>query len=270
MTSATSSMAIAEPTASRRRRSTSRRRNEAPITTTGSATTHGEPPAERHSSVDRLRRSPPASPRAAETASHSHSSRRVSRRASRLNGATTTRSRMLSRNPRSSAIRKRRRRDAIRAQPSEARAAWSRAVADGVLDSVQIVEHVRRAQELQQPKAGVPGEVDERDRVPADRDLDDDDADLGEGGIGQRRLHVALHARRDRPRTPPWPRRARRPGAAPRAPARAAAPRAAAESSPRGSRAIRSTRRSTAWGLPSRAAASSRRAAARSSPPRRR
>ena len=70
-------------------------------------------------------------------------------------------------------------------------------ITNGVLHPVQIVEDVWRAQELQQPKARVPGQVDERDRVPPDRDFDDDDADLGERGVGQRRLHVALDARRD-------------------------------------------------------------------------
>ena len=48
-------------------------------------------------------------------------------------------------------------------------AAADDAIADGVLDAVQIVEDVRRAQELQQSKAGVAGQMDERERVPADR-----------------------------------------------------------------------------------------------------
>jgi hypothetical protein len=48
---------------------------------------------------------------------------------------------------------------------------------------VQIVQDVRRAQELQQPKAGVSRQMDERDRVPADRDFDDDEANLREGGV---------------------------------------------------------------------------------------
>ena len=39
-------------------------------------------------------------------------------------------------------------------------------------------------------------QVDERERVPAGRDFGDDDPDLRERGIGQRRLHVALDARR--------------------------------------------------------------------------
>src|SRR5262249_21974128 len=51
---------------------------------------------------------------------------------------------------------------------------------------VQIVEHVRRAEELQQSKAGVSHEVDERQRVPPHRDFDHNEADLGQGGIRER------------------------------------------------------------------------------------
>ena len=62
---------------------------------------------------------------------------------------------------------------------------------------MQIVQNVRCAQELQQSKAGMSGQMDERHRVPTDRDLNDDDPDLGERGIRQRGFYVALHARRN-------------------------------------------------------------------------
>ncbi len=87
--------------------------------------------AVRHSS-----RSPPstaAGARAGSTASHSHWSRRVSKRASRVNGSTTARSRMLSRNPRSSAIRNSRRRARSDPHHSEMAAVWRGVVTDGVL-----------------------------------------------------------------------------------------------------------------------------------------
>jgi hypothetical protein len=64
-----------------------------------------------------------------------------------------------------------------------------------LLEAVEIVENVGRAQELQQSKAGVSSQVDERDRVPTDRNLTDDETDLRERRIRQRRLDVALHAR---------------------------------------------------------------------------
>src|SRR5437867_4357601 len=45
---------------------------------------------------------------------------------------------------------------------------WSRVRIEGLLETVQVVEDVRRAQELEESEAGVPREVHERDRVPAD------------------------------------------------------------------------------------------------------
>ena len=104
---------------------------------------------------------------------------------------------MVSRNPRSRAIRNSCRRARSDPSTSEVAAVWRGVVTDRFFDSVQIVEDVRRTQKLQQPKACVSGQVDERDRVPADRDFDDDDANLREGRVRERRLHVALHARRD-------------------------------------------------------------------------
>ena len=108
MTSAASSIATAEATASRRRRSTSRRRKDAPITRTGRATrpaTHSraslililasfdrDRPPRRHDGIAQ----PPI-----ETGQLARE---------RVKGSTTKRSRMLSRNPRSSAIKNRPRR----------------------------------------------------------------------------------------------------------------------------------------------------------------
>src|SRR5688572_4355313 len=62
--------------------------------------------------------------------------------------------------------------------PLENAAARRWPIADRVLDAVQIVQDVRCAEELQQSEAGMASEVNERDCVPAERDLDDDDADL--------------------------------------------------------------------------------------------
>ncbi len=67
-------------------------------------------------------------------------------------------------------------------------------IADRVLEPVQVVENVRRAQELQQAKGRMPRQMDECERVPADGDFRDDDPDLRQRRIGQRRLHVALYS----------------------------------------------------------------------------
>src|SRR6185436_16597527 len=64
--------------------------------------------------------------------------------------------------------------DPIRRQRVERSVDRGRPVADGVLDSVQIVEDIGRAQELQQSKARVSSQMDEGDRVPANRNLNDD------------------------------------------------------------------------------------------------
>src|SRR5262245_3443383 len=61
------------------------------------------------------------------------------------------------------------------------------------LDTMKIVKHVWCAEELKQPKTGVSCEVKEGERVPAAGNFDDDHADLGEGCVSQRGLHVALH-----------------------------------------------------------------------------
>ncbi len=60
------------------------------------------------------------------------------------------------------------------------------------------MQHIGGAEELQQTEARVPGEMEKRDRVEAERDLDDDDPHLRQRGIGQRGLHVALDARHQR------------------------------------------------------------------------
>ena len=192
MTSAASTIAIAEATASRRSRSTSTRRAEAPITSAGRAT---RPASHSRASLILIASVDSGGQPGGSTASHSHWSRRVSRPASLVNGSTTTRSRMLSRNPRSSAIRNSCRR-ARSDRTTEVAAVRDGVIADGVLESVQVVEDVRRTQELQQAKARVSGQVDERECMPANGNFRDDDPHLRERGIRQRRLHVALDARR--------------------------------------------------------------------------
>ncbi len=58
---------------------------------------------------------------------------------------------------------------AIRSHEAEVAAVGKGVITDGVLESVQVVEDVWRTQELQQAKARVSGQVDERERVPAKR-----------------------------------------------------------------------------------------------------
>src|SRR5438132_9130235 len=59
-------------------------------------------------------------------------------------------------------------------------------LAHRAFNSVQIMKDVRRAQELQQSKAGVSGKMNERDRGPANRDFHDDDPHLRQGCVGER------------------------------------------------------------------------------------
>ena len=62
---------------------------------------------------------------------------------------------------------------------------------------MQIVQDIGSAQELQQSKAGVSNQMDEREGVPANRDFYNDDPHLCEGRIRKRRFHITLRARRD-------------------------------------------------------------------------
>src|SRR5262249_59308556 len=67
---------------------------------------------------------------------------------------------------------------AIRRDHLEVPDGAARPIAEGVFHSMQVVEDVWSAQELQEPETGMSGHVHERDRVPADPDLDDHDSDL--------------------------------------------------------------------------------------------
>src|SRR3974390_1485401 len=62
---------------------------------------------------------------------------------------------------------------------------------------MEIVQDVRCAQELQEPKAGVSGQMEEGHAVPAGRYFNDDETDLCERGVRKRRLDIALHPRGD-------------------------------------------------------------------------
>jgi len=60
---------------------------------------------------------------------------------------------------------------------------WS--PANRVFYSVQVVQDVRRTQELQQPEASVSSQVDEGNCVPTDGNFDNDDSNLGERRVRQ-------------------------------------------------------------------------------------
>src|SRR5262249_37812254 len=164
MASVASSIAIADPTARRRRRSTSTRRKEAPITRAGSATTtasHSRASLIPIASVDGGRAprgqngvaQPLVEPRQQPCEPGKGVDDHTVQSAVEESTLECNQEEALP--------------YAIRRHRLEAHAAGSRTVADRVFDSMQIVENVRGAQELEQPKAGVSGEMDERDRVPA-------------------------------------------------------------------------------------------------------
>src|SRR2546425_866915 len=75
---------------------------------------------------------------------------------------------------------------AVWRQRLEIAATLWRPFADRVFQSMQIVKDVRRAQKLQESKAGVTSQVDERDGIPADRDFHDDDTYLCQRRVGER------------------------------------------------------------------------------------
>src|SRR5436190_4758768 len=179
ITSAVTTIASAAATAARRSRSTSTRRTEAPMTTTGKAAS-----AASHTGASFIpiafvcHRGPPRHDRIAQPAIETGQQARGS--GERVNHDAIERA------VKESAFERDQEQapaDTTGCHRFEKTAASRRAVADGVFHAVEIVEDVRRAQKLQQSKRGMPGEMDERDPVPPERDLDDDDADLRERGI---------------------------------------------------------------------------------------
>src|SRR5213593_5185662 len=75
---------------------------------------------------------------------------------------------------------------AVWSQRVEISSTSRRPFADRVFQPMQIVKDVRRAQKLQESKAGVTGEVDERDGIQADRYFHDDDTYLCQRCVGER------------------------------------------------------------------------------------
>ena len=61
-----------------------------------------------------------------------------------------------------------------------------------------VLEQHRGTHELEGPQAGVADQVDQRDPVPAQADLGDDEADLRDRGERQGALDVGLGAGRQR------------------------------------------------------------------------
>ena len=55
---------------------------------------------------------------------------------------------------------------------------------------VEVVQHRGRAQELQSSYRRVPADMEDGEPVPAQADLDEDDAELRHGGEGERGLRV--------------------------------------------------------------------------------
>src|SRR6185503_6883335 len=187
-------IAIADVTASRRNGSAPMRRNELMITTPGSATS-----AASHTSASFIAISSIARSRSSRR-QHSATQPLVDSRQQARPAVKGLDHDAIQGAVQKSAFKREQEQAmtcAIRRQHCPAATASRGVVTHRLFEAVQIVEDVGRAQELQQSEAGVSGQVDERDRVPTDRDLNDDETDLRERRIRQRRFHVALHARGD-------------------------------------------------------------------------